>query len=59
MSCYRTCPHCGAHIGLGSAVRAGPSPPSFFWNNVPRETGVRSTIFLSAGVYPPPPAPQA
>lgn len=51
MSCYRTCPHCGAHITPESADRAGP--PSFFWNNVPRETGVRSTIFLSAGVYPP------
>ena len=30
MSCYRTCSHCGAHIGLGSAGRAGPSPPLVF-----------------------------
>jgi len=29
MSCYRTCPHCGAHIDPESAVHAGPPPPHF------------------------------
>ena len=29
MSCYRTCPHCEAHIDPESAVHAGPPPPHF------------------------------
>ena len=54
MSCYRTCSHCGAHIGLGSAGRAGPSPPLVFLEQRAQGDRREEYHFPLRGRIPPP-----